>query len=177
MRIGGTNGSGKTSLLKILAGINSAETGEITLDNQACQSDEYQQEIFYLGHLSALSQELTSLENLSYLCALNQSHVQTDELVSHLATMDLKGYEHERCGNLSAGQKRRVVLAALFASKAKLWLLDEPFTALDPKGVEIVENGIRDHIQNGGMCLFTTHQDSSLEDQRLLTLWIFICIP
>ena len=170
MRIGGTNGSGKTSLLKILAGINGAETGEITLDAKACQSDDYQAEVFYLGHLSALSQELTSLENLAYLCALNKTQVEANDLVEHLAKVGLKGYEHERCGNLSAGQKRRVVLAALFASKATLWLLDEPFTALDGKGVGIVEDCISSHAQNGGMCLFTTHQDASLDNQRLLML-------
>ncbi len=139
------------------------------LDQQVLRSDEYRQNVFYLGHLSALSSELSALENLAYLCALHQEKDQA-ALLQYLAEIGLKGYEHEICGKLSAGQKRRVILAGLFASKAKLWLLDEPFTALDPKGVEIVEHCIRTHTQQGGICLFTTHQDSALENQQVLSL-------
>ncbi len=87
-----------------------------------------------------------------------------------LNDVGLKGYEDEYCAKLSAGQKRRVILAGLFVSDAKLWLLDEPFTALDPKGVEIVEQRIKKHSEQGGICIFTTHQDSVLENQRVLAL-------
>ncbi len=169
LRITGTNGSGKTSLLKILAGINSQEQGNIILDQHSIKTDEYQQEIFYLGHQAALSGELTSLENLEFLSALNKSTSQQD-LIQALNDIGLKGYEDEHCANLSAGQKRRVILAGLFVSKAKVWLLDEPFTALDPKGVKIVESKIAQHCGNGGLCLFTTHQDSALANQRVISL-------
>jgi len=169
MRITGTNGSGKTSLLKILAGINTQEEGEVLLNNNVVRSDEYQADVFYLGHLSAISHELSSIENLEYLYSLNQDNENT-ELINYLSEIGLKGYGDEKCAKLSAGQKRRVILAGLFASNAKLWLLDEPFTALDPIGVEIVEDRIRNHCKNGGVCLFTTHQDSALENQKVLAL-------
>jgi heme exporter protein A len=169
LRITGTNGSGKTSLLKILAGISSHEQGEVSFNNHQVNTDDYQHNVFYLGHQASLSSELSSIENLEYLSILNKTAKQ-QELFQALADIGLKGYEYEYCGNLSAGQKRRVILAGLFVSKAKIWLLDEPFTALDPTGVEIVENKITQHCNNGGMCLFTTHQKSSLANQKILAL-------
>ncbi len=169
LRITGANGSGKTSLLKILAGVNALEQGEINWNQYSVKTDEYQQEIFYLGHQAALSGELSSLENLEYLSTLNKTAEQ-QQLVQALVKVGLKGYEDEYCANLSAGQKRRVILAGLFVSKAKIWLLDEPFTALDPAGVKIVESRIEQHCNHGGLCLFTTHQDSALANQRILAL-------
>lgn len=169
LRIAGTNGSGKTSLLKILAGLNVAEEGSITLDQHLVKSDEYQTEVFYLGHLSALSAELSCIENLEFLTGLNKS-IDQQLLVQALEQVGLKGYEDEYCAKLSAGQKRRVILAGLFISSAKIWLLDEPFTALDPQGVKIVEDRISKHCAQGGLCLFTTHQDSALPNQKVLAL-------
>ncbi len=168
-RITGTNGSGKTSLLKILAGLNAPEKGAIFLDQYPVKSNEYLSDIFYLGHLSALSAELTSTENLKFLTGLNKS-IDQKLLLDALNQVGLKGYEDEYCAKLSAGQKRRVILAGLFVSNAKVWLLDEPFTALDPHGVEIVEASIAQHCKQGGMCLFTTHQDSALPNQKVLAL-------
>ena len=104
-----------------------------------------------------------------FLNALNYP-IKQPLLIQALDDVGLKGYADETCANLSAGQKRRVILASLFVSKAKVWLLDEPFTALDPKGVEIVENAIFQHCANGGLCLFTTHQDSALPNQRVISL-------
>ncbi|CAC9536082.1 ABC transporter involved in cytochrome c biogenesis, ATPase component CcmA [uncultured Gammaproteobacteria bacterium] len=169
LHITGTNGSGKTSLLKILAGVSAREHGEISWNQHSVKSEEYRQEVFYLGHQAALSGELSSLENLEFLSALNKSTDQ-QQLIQALGDIGLKGYKDEYCANLSAGQKRRVILAGLFVSKAKIWLLDEPFTALDPTGVKIVESRIEKHCNNGGLCLFTTHQDSALANQRVLAL-------
>ncbi|SFV85470.1 ABC transporter involved in cytochrome c biogenesis, ATPase component CcmA [hydrothermal vent metagenome] len=152
-----------------MAGLNAPEEGEIMLDKHSVKSDKYQSEVFYLGHLSALSAELTSIENLEFLTGLNKS-IDQHLLVEALEQVGLKGYEDEHCAKLSAGQKRRVILAGLFVSNAKIWLLDEPFTALDPHGVKIVEERISKHCAQGGLCLFTTHQDSALPDQKVLAL-------
>lgn len=170
LRITGINGSGKTSLLKILAGINAQEQGSVHLGNHAVKSEAYQSAVFYLGHLSPLSSALTCLENLRFLTSLNQSITEEQLLINALEKVGLSGYENEVCAKLSAGQKRRVVLAGLVLSKAKVWLLDEPFTALDSQGIKIVETHIKQHCKQGGMCLFTTHQDSALKEQKILAL-------
>jgi len=170
LRVTGTNGSGKTSLLKILAGLNVQEKGTIHLGDNAVKSEIYRRAVFYLGHLPALSNELTCLENLKFLTSLNQSANEEQALIAALEKVGLSGYKNELCGQLSAGQKRRVALASLVLSKAKVWLLDEPFTALDPQGVKMVEMHIEQHCQQGGMCLFTTHQASALKNQKLLAL-------
>lgn len=172
LRISGTNGCGKTSLIKILAGINMQEEGGVFFNNHNVKSESYQQDILYLGHLPTLSEELTPLENLDFLTKLNQFNNKKNQitLVEALNRIGLKGYEDEHCARLSAGQKRRVILAKLFISKAKVWLLDEPFTALDSTGVKIVETQISKHCMQGGICLFTTHQDSTLPNQKVLML-------
>ncbi|MBE8190226.1 MAG: cytochrome c biogenesis heme-transporting ATPase CcmA [Candidatus Thioglobus sp.] len=169
LRITGINGSGKTSLLKILAGLSDSQKGQIMLGENLVKSPKYQQEVFYLGHLSALSGQLNCLENLEFLTGLN-SATASPLLLEALDKIGLKGYQNEYCSKLSAGQKRRVILAGLFASKAKIWLLDEPFTALDRDGISLVEACIKTHCQQGGICIFTTHQASNLPNQKTLAL-------
>jgi len=169
LEISGVNGSGKTSLLKIIAGLNSAESGRLSINKNEVGSYEYQSEIMYLGHLPALSPELNCIENLDYLGQLNNisSNQALDEA---LINAGLKNFEYEYVSNLSAGQKRRVVLSALFITQAKVWLLDEPFTALDADGINVIETQITKHCDDGGICILTTHQQCNLPKLRTLTL-------
>jgi len=169
LKISGANGSGKTSLLKILAGLTSAESGKLSINNNKVGSYDYQSDIFYLGHLPTLSPELHCKENLDYLTQLNNSS-SNQALDEALTNVGLKNFEYEYAANLSAGQKRRVVLSALFITKAKVWLLDEPFTALDSDGINVIEAQITRHCNNNGICVLTTHQECNLPRLRILTL-------
>jgi len=169
LKISGANGSGKTSLLKILAGLNSAESGKLSINNNNVGSYDYQSDIFYLGHLPALSPELHSKENLDYLAQLNNCSSDL-EISEALTSVGLKNFEYEYAVNLSAGQKRRIVLSALFMTQAKVWLLDEPFTALDADGINVIETQITNHSDDGGICVLTTHQKCNLHGIKTLTL-------
>ena len=169
LKISGTNGTGKTSLLKIIAGLNSAESGSIFFKNYDINDINNKLDIFYLGHLNALSPELSCIENLNFLLELGTENFNSSYLDA-LSMVGLNNYENELVANLSAGQKRRVALAALFVTPSKLWLLDEPFTSLDSKGIEIVENQIKKHRDSGGLCILTTHQVCSIKNLRELNL-------
>ena len=169
LKISGANGSGKTSLLKILAGLNSAESGKLSINNNNVGSYDYQSDIFYLGHLPALSPELHSKENLDYLAQLNNCSSDL-EISEALTSVGLKNFEYEYAVNLSAGQKRRIVLSALFMTQAKVWLLDEPFTALDADGINVIETQITNHSDDGGICVLTTHQKCNFHGIKTLTL-------
>ena len=169
LRISGQNGSGKTSLLKIIAGLNTPELGSIEFDQNQSNSETYQIETLYLGHYAALSSELSCIENLEYLTNLN-TEILLPNFHDALKAVGLKNYEHEPAGNLSAGQKRRIALSLLFISQSKLWLLDEPFTALDSDGIKIIENQIEKHCANGGLCILTTHQDCNIKSLKEISL-------
>jgi len=167
VQIKGTNGKGKTSLLKILSGLSEGESGHISFNNKFSKSNEYQKDILYLGHLSPLNAELTVIENLEYLRSLNNTDLNLQSLDA-LKKLGLANFQNEFCLNLSAGQKRRVILSLLVLSKSKIWLLDEPFTALDSLGIELIEGLIKHHCDNGGVCFFTSHQTSSLNVKELV---------
>ena len=169
LRISGQNGSGKTSLLKIIAGLNTPELGSIEFDQNQSNSEKYQIETLYLGHYAALSSELSCIENLEYLTNLNTENLSPN-FHDALKEVGLENYENESAGNLSAGQKRRVALSLLFISQSKVWLLDEPFTALDSDGIKIIENQIEKHCANGGLCILTTHQDCNIKSLKEISL-------
>ena len=169
LRISGQNGSGKTSLLKIIAGLNTPELGSIEFEQNQSNSEKYQIETLYLGHYAALSSELSCIENLEYLTNLN-TEILSPNFHGALKEVGLENYAHELAGNLSAGQKRRVALSLLFISQSKVWLLDEPFTALDSDGIKIIENQIEKHCANGGLCILTTHQDCNIKSLKEISL-------
>lgn len=140
----GPNGSGKSTLLRCIAGLFPDFEGEIRAGDLA-----------YLGHRPGVSLALSPLENLRWYRSLQGSTV--DPRLA-LERVGLAGYEDVLCQHLSAGQQRRVALARLMLGGGRLWLLDEPFTALDPSGVALVRTVIGDHLHAGGAALCATHQ-------------------
>ena len=169
LKISGPNGSGKTSLMKILAGLNSFETGSIEYDNIKINSEKYNLDLLYLGHLAALSPELSCLENLKYTAHLGNNNLNPD-FSDALAKVGLEKFENELVGKLSAGQKKRIALSLLFITQSKVWLLDEPFSALDSQAIKIIESRIEEHCNSGGLCILTTHQDCNIENIKEISL-------
>lgn len=165
IQIEGQNGSGKTSLLRILCGLSSSFEGEINwqgLDTQANQA-EYCQQLLYVGHCAGVKAALTAEENLRWMQMLHPM-LNNGSLHEALRQVGLLGYEDVPCFTLSAGQQRRVSLARLYLSSHPLWILDEPFTALDKRGVAEKEQLIMRHVKAGGLCILTTHHDFDLPE-------------
>jgi len=159
LRVEGENGSGKTSLLRILAGLAQPVAGQVLWDGRRINDPEacYYQQLLYLGHKPGIKFELTPLENLCMARALFGAREQ-DGIEEALYQVGLYGFEDIPCGNLSAGQKRRVALAQLLLTDARLWILDEPYTSLDVKAVAFLEQLFAGHVQAGGMLIITSHQ-------------------
>ncbi|WP_107851391.1 cytochrome c biogenesis heme-transporting ATPase CcmA [Oceanimonas marisflavi] len=163
VQIAGPNGAGKTSLLRLLAGLSRPYGGEVHWQGENIEHcrDGYHQELFYLGHQAGIKHELTAYENLAFFRRMH--HQGSDaNLWEVLAQVGLAGLEDQYAGQLSAGQKRRVALARLWLGGPKLWILDEPFTAIDKHGVKVLERLFLEHTDAGGMVLITTHQDLNL---------------
>jgi len=154
----GKNGAGKTSLLRMLIGLLPPESGEIRWKGQAIKSDEFRADLCYLGHLNAIKEELTPLENLLAAARLADEDLSEDEAIDALEQVGLAGREDLACKYLSQGQKRRVALARLVKERRPLWILDEPFVALDVAAVDWLAGLISAHLQRGGLAVMTTHQ-------------------
>lgn len=154
----GPNGAGKTTLLRLLAGLNQDFDGEVRWHGEKIQRcfQEYARQRLYIGHLSAIKKVLTPLENLRWFVS-SWPEVTEDALWQALEEVTLAGYEDVLCQQLSAGQQRRVALARLLVTPAALWILDEPFTALDKDGVAWLEGHIARHVESGGSVLITSH--------------------
>ena len=160
----GHNGSGKTTLLRTLCGLIAPSQGSVNWNgkNIRRQREEFAADMLFLGHLNGIKADLTAVENLRILCQLDGLNVNENDLWQVLKDMGLYGHEDLAVGVLSQGQKRRVTLARLLLSKSPLWLLDEPFTALDKAAVDFLQTVITSHVENGGMVILTTHQDVAL---------------
>ena len=169
LKVSGPNGSGKTSLMKILAGLSSFETGSIDYDDTKINSERYNLDFLYLGHLAALSPELSCLENLKYTMRLGNDNLDLD-FSDALEKVGLKKFENELVGKLSAGQIKRIALCLLFITQSKVWLLDEPFSALDSKAIKIIETRVEDHCNSGGICILTTHQECNIKNMKEISL-------
>lgn len=172
MMLEGHNGSGKTTLLRALCGLYLQDEGEILWDDIPIkkQDEGYRRELLYLGHLNGIKADLTVFENLRINSALSGESPSTDVLMNALDTIGLYAFEDFPTSQLSQGQKRRVALARLLISKAKLWILDEPFVALDVAAVELLQTIIAKHIENGGMVILTTHQEVPLTSGKIKRL-------
>jgi len=169
LQIEGPNGSGKTTLLRILTTALQPSGGEILYQGQIlseCRFD-YLSNILFLGHQSALKLTLTAEENLSWITSELPGSIS---VLNALERVGLRGYSDIPCHSLSAGQQRRVALARLLLSNAKIWFLDEPFAALDGQGVKFVEQCMERHVNGGGAVMLTTHQPIRMESVRRYSL-------
>lgn len=171
LQIEGQNGSGKTTLLRILCGLTEAFEGQLYWKGEAIDEvlDDYYKSMLYIGHLSGVKITLTPEENLAWMRQLNPS-LNRINILDALKKVGLYGYEDAPCFTLSAGQQRRVGLARLYLSKAPLWILDEPFTALDKKGVMEKEILISKHIENGGSVVLTTHHNLNIPGKKIRSI-------
>ncbi|EKP0307357.1 cytochrome c biogenesis heme-transporting ATPase CcmA [Aeromonas veronii] len=173
LQIEGPNGVGKTSLLRLLTGLSQPFAGEVCWNGEDIRHcrDEYHANLLYLGHHAGVKAALTPFENLKFYQQLHHPQQQECDLWQILARVGLAGFEENPTGQLSAGQQRRVALARLWLSDTQaLWILDEPFTAIDKQGVKVLERLFLAHAERGGMVILTTHQDMTLMQGRLKTL-------
>lgn len=161
MFVGGPNGSGKTSLLRLLCGLSSPDSGEICWNGTNIREldGEYRRTMTYLGHLGGIKDDLTAIENLRISCALADCEINEDQAMDALGQIGLGGREMLPAKVLSQGQRRRVALARLLVVRSRLWILDEPLTALDVAAVELIKRILEHSLSKGGMVVMTTHQE------------------
>ena len=175
LRVTGANGAGKTSLLRMLIGLLAPAQGQVLWQGQPLPAarEAFHRQLIYLGHAAALKDDLSPLENLQV--ALRLGGVAADEpaALRALADAGLRGREHVPARTLSQGQRRRAALARLPLGQALLWVLDEPFNALDTVANAWLLGLIEGHLQRGGLVVLTSHQPVALSDgvtQQVLAL-------
>lgn len=167
VQIEGHNGIGKTSLLRILAGLALPLSGKVRWNSCEIGADRegYYDNLLYLGHQSGVKPELTAWENLRFYQQVSASKQGDDILWQALEMVGLLGREDLPASQLSAGQQKRIALARLWLSTAPLWILDEPFNAIDKSGVGVLTRHFEQHAEQGGIVILTSHQD--VPSQRL----------
>lgn len=168
----GANGSGKTSLLRVLAGLSRPDGGQLYWGDQPlAQSEAYRAQLVYMGHTNALKDDLSAQEALRFLTTVHGRVCAPERMDAALRRM---GVFHRRklpVRMLSQGQRRRVALARLaLEERPGVWVLDEPFDALDDAGVDLVQALVRENLQRGGMVLLTSHIPVRLEGVAMLEL-------
>lgn len=163
VRIEGPNGSGKTTLLKIFSGQLSDYHGELIWNGEPMRQvrEHFLANLLYLGHSPGVKTGLSALENLAWYQALDGQQNNEEASWKALETVGLAGFEDVPAGQLSAGQQRRIALARLTLTPRILWVLDEPFTAIDKDGVAALEAQLTAHASKGGCVIVTTHHELS----------------
>jgi len=157
LRVRGANGSGKTTLLRALAGLTRPSAGRVRWRGEAI-ADDYRREMLFVGHAAAVKDELTVLENLQF--AVRLSELKNADCKSALEQLGIARLADLPARYLSQGQRRRAALARLaLSSGVPLWLLDEPFAALDAEGIAQVSALCAAHLAGGGLLVLTSHQD------------------
>ena len=168
LRISGDNGSGKSSLLRILCGLLAPQSGEVIWGDQAIYKDrdQFHSELIYLGHIPALKADFTALENLISLALLGGQVTTAKEALQALSAAGLADQAHRVVRTLSQGQKQRIALARLRLPQPKsLWILDEPFNALDQKSNQLLQSLLVGHVKHGGIVALSSHQTLSMDDE------------
>jgi heme exporter protein A len=172
LRVAGANGRGKTSLLRILCGLLPPAQGEVLWKGTPIRAlkEDFSRELVYLGHAPAVKDDLTAAENLAIACRL-AGNAQPDSAVAEaLAQLGLGGVR-QPVRKMSQGQRRRAALARLaLSASVPLWLLDEPFSALDTGGINTLRDLIFKHLERGGAVAFTTHQDPGMGAAKVVDL-------
>ena len=169
LQVEGCNGSGKTTLLRLLTTAIKPTSGRIFYQGKKLSDCRYEycSNIIFIGHQIALKERLTPVENLDWLSPIGLSQ---DSINRALDLVGLRDFETAPSWSLSAGQKRRVALARLIVSNAKIWFLDEPFTAIDTQGIGLMRQLIDDHVSKGGSVVFSTHQSVDMKNVRRYSL-------
>jgi heme exporter protein A len=172
LHVRGRNGSGKTTLLRALCGLLTPDAGRILWNGEDSRrlGDDYHADLLYFGHLNGIKSDLTGIENLRVATTLDGDEVDTDLLWSALEQMGLAGFEDLPTKMLSQGQKKRVALARLLVSSAPLWILDEPFTALDLDAVDLLQMLIAEQVAKESIVILTTHQEVALTSGQIRRL-------
>ena len=173
LRVRGANGSGKTTLLRTLAGLTRPAAGTVRWRGNDIGefSETYGSEMLFLGHASALKDEFTVLENLAFSARLSGQETVEENLHKALEQLGIARLAHLPAGHLSQGQRRRTALARLALPKpATLWLLDEPFAALDDEAIGRVSALCAAHLAAGGLLVLTSHQDVAIAAPAAQTL-------
>jgi heme exporter protein A len=172
LHIRGENGVGKTSLLRLLSGLTSPESGEVLWNHVPIKKEasEYHSKLLFLGHRDALKEDLSALENLRMFAAIDGVVISEKEIFASLRRFGLKGREDLAVHYLSAGQKKRVLMARMLTRQAQVWILDEPFNALDAQAVHELQSLIAEHLAHGGLVVLTSHQPLAIPSLRVLDL-------
>ncbi len=172
LHLHGHNGSGKTTLMRTVCGLIQPTQGEVRWDGTDIRElrEEFSRDLVYVGHKNGIKDDLTGLENLRISCALDGVPISEEQAWEALERIGLQGHEDLPTRVLSQGQKRRVSLARLLVNRSRIWVLDEPFTALDKAAVGMLQSVIREHVQAEGMVILTTHQEVSLTQGQVKQL-------